>query len=182
MDSIARSAYAPRCKAPMEEKNNVANRNFSIAHDVSRVFKCLTNPDYILARSKAMGELDASCKIAREGDRTSLHITRTVCHEADKLPKLMRRFGLRQTVVIDEQWWDDGEGKAGRFHARPGNLPIELEADLAITPTSTGSELSITQRCRVHVPLIGSTLEPLMLEQRQKDLDQEVAYLREALA
>ena len=160
----------------------MAQRNFTIAHDVSDVFNCLTNPDYIVARSRAMGELNASCRIARDGDRTSLHITRTVCHEAAKLPKMIRRFGLRQTVVIDEQWWDDGEGKAGRLHARPGNLPIELEADMAITPTATGSELSITQRCRVHVPLLGSTLEPLMLEQRQRDLDQEVAYLLEALA
>ena len=105
----------------------MANRNFSIAHDVSRVFKCLTNPDYILARSKAMGELDASCKIARDGDRTSLHITRTVCHEADKLPKLMRRFGLRQTVVIDEQWWDDGEGKAKEKVIDEDMIPTSLD-------------------------------------------------------
>lgn len=160
----------------------MAQRTFAIHRDVSDVFEKLTDPDFIVARSKSMGEIDASCEVEHSDGRTSLQIYRTIIHEADKLPKLIRRFGLKQTVAIEEEWWDQGDAKAGRFEARPGNLPVQLLADITIEPSDDGSVLSITQYCKVNIPLIGAALEPLMLEQRQKDLDQEVEFLLQELA
>lgn len=165
----------------LDEDGPLAQRTFTIDHDVATVFAKLTDPEFIVARSHAMGELDASCDVEQSGGRTLLHISRTVSKDPASVPKVMRRFGLRQTVSMEEEWWDEGEGKAGRFVAHPGNLPVRLEAELKITPLAAGSEYAVTQHCRVNIPLIGTHLEPLMLAQRQKDLDEEVTYLLAAL-
>lgn len=71
---------------------------------------------------------------------------------------------------------------AGHFEATVPRTPGRLDGTYALIGTSTGSRLVVTGRAKVSVPLVGESLEDLVLESMKNLLTLEEAFTADWLA
>ncbi|AKS30622.1 hypothetical protein AFA91_00640 [Mycolicibacterium goodii] len=71
---------------------------------------------------------------------------------------------------------------AGKFDALVPHVPGRLDGTYALSETSTGSELLVTGRAKVSVPLVGGKLEKLVLDFMKNLLTLEEAFTADWIA
>ncbi|KUI29929.1 hypothetical protein AU196_03310 [Mycobacterium sp. IS-1742] len=85
----------------------------------------------------------------------------------DELPPIARKVVPVDLVLTREQHFDpfdDGAARAhGTFAATMPRAPGRLDGRYELSDTATGSRLLVRSRCKVSVPLVGGTLEDLIL-------------------
>lgn len=85
----------------------------------------------------------------------------------DDLPPVARKVMPVDLVITREQHFgpfdDATEQAAGTFSATMPRAPGRLSGRYDLTGTATGCELRVTSECKVSIPLVGGTLEDLVL-------------------
>jgi hypothetical protein len=132
------------------------------------VYGQLTSEEYWIHLSEVYRDLNA---------RTELILFRTGEHGTDiELRQMMLREDMpaaaRAVIPVDmvitrEQHFapfDRAASRAaGRFAATMPHAPGRLDGELALSNTGPGAELRIVSRCKVSIPLMGGTIEKLVL-------------------
>jgi len=153
---------------------------FQFDHDVDSVFQLMTDPDFLVNRSMALGEISATCEVEEKGKRTVVKMTREV--ERDFPSFLARLFRSNQKIEQKETWQNLGAKKRGCYTVEVAGHPVTINARFELAPTDSGSEYTITYLCEAKLPLIGKRVEKYILSQMREGATQELEYLKKQLA
>ena len=89
--------------------------------------------------------------------------------------------GSVQKFSMKESWQPDGDGWLGNYLIEFEGVPGSVAADFKLYPTDDGCVYSITHKPSVNLPLVGKTLEKILVSQVENGCDAEIDYLVEAL-
>ncbi|WP_405233452.1 DUF2505 domain-containing protein [Lentisalinibacter salinarum] len=151
--------------------------------DVESVAALMTDPDFIVDRCLAIGELSAECHADEDADSVTLHTTRVARQD---LPGFLTRLvGEEQTLTVHEVWRnvaDGGEDRyTGRYTVRSAMAPIEIEGRFTLEADGSGSLYEVEHRFRVPIPLIAGRIEKVLRRQITATVEAELAYAAERL-
>jgi hypothetical protein len=157
---------------------------FQYDRPAERVLALLLDPEFVAARSRAMGELDVNVTVRKDGDRVTLVNQRNVKRD---LPSFAAKLFSPVNQVTQTETWQTGPGAAGAkgsYQLDVKGAPVAIKATFELRPTAAGSEWRITFDISARVPLIGGKLESFVLEQTKvgalKELEYTAAQARQA--
>jgi hypothetical protein len=154
--------------------------HYEFEYDVESVFDLLTDPDFLVDRCLALGELEASCNADKDGDGTVLNMTRKI--ERDLPGFLAKMMNPIQTMHVTEQWQPDGEGGwTGDYAFEVEGQPVSIGADFELYPTDGGCCYSIEHRASARIPLVGRRVEKYILGQAEEGCTEELDYAAQLL-
>jgi len=153
------------------------SRRFEAAADT--VAALMTDPDFIVDRCLAIGELSAECHAEEDEDSVTLHTTR-VAHQ--DLPGFLTKLvGEEQTVTVHEVWQRVADGHKGRYTVRTARAPIEIEGRFTLQSDGSGSLYKVEHRFHVPIPLIAGRIEKVLSRQITATVEAELEYTAERL-
>jgi hypothetical protein len=149
--------------------------------DVDTVAALMTDPDFVVDRCLAIGELSAECHADEDGDTVTLHTTRVARQD---LPGFLTKLvGEEQTVTVHEVWQHLGDNRCkGRYTVRTARAPIEIEGRFTLEPEGSGSLYKVEHRFHVPIPLIAGRIEKVLRRQITATVEAELDYAAERLA
>lgn len=101
----------------------------------------------------------------------------------DDLPPVARKVMPVDLVITREQHFDPFvDGALGTFAASMPRAPGRLDGRYDLTDTPTGSRLRVRSHCKVSIPLVGGTLEDLILTNMRHLFDGEREFTTHWLA
>jgi len=140
----------------------------------------LCDPEFVIDRSLAMGDLEAECEVYEEEDVTTVISQRRIVRD---LPGFLQRvFDPVQQVKVVEQWraTDQASWRCQQEVDIEG-VPLKLSAAIEVAPTEAGCCYRIRQSARAKLPLIGGRLESFSINQAQYGVKDDMRYVREHL-
>ena len=154
--------------------------SYEFEHDVQTVYEALTEPQFLVDRCSALGELSAECEVEEDEDGiTTVSLLREI--ERD-LPKMLAKiFDPVQIMDMTEQWRPDGDGWSGSWTMDVRGQPVVISASFELVPTAQGCQYTVTHSAKAKVPLIGKQLEKYILGQTSEGATDELSYLAEYL-
>ena len=154
--------------------------SYEFEHDVQTVYETLTEPQFLVDRCTAMGELSAECEAEEADDGTT---TVTLCREIKRdLPRILSKvFDPVQVMDMTEEWCPDGDGWRGKWTMEVRGQPVVISASFELVPTVKGCQYTVTHSAKAKVPLIGRQLEKYILGQTSEGATDELSYLGEYL-
>lgn len=152
---------------------------YELEHPAQRVFGLLTNKKFLAERLEAVGEDPPVINISKKGGKVEIELNRASRRD---LPKVAAKLvGSVQKFSMKESWQPDGDGWRGNYLIEFEGVPGSVAADFELYPTDDGSVYSITHKPSVSLPLIGKTLEKILVGQVENGCDAEIDYLVEVL-
>lgn len=149
------------------------------ARDVDTVAALMTDPDFIVERSLAIGEISAECETESDGDTVTIRSRRVTRHD---LPGFLTRLvGETQRVTVEESWAATDTDWHGHYTVRSGAAPIEIRGEFALVPHGKGSVYEVRHSFRVPIPLIAGRIEKVLARQITATVEAELAYAAERL-
>lgn len=150
------------------------------AASANKVFEQLCDPDFLVDRCLALGELEAECEVEERGGETVITMRRTV---ERKLPAFLARlFNARQQVELVERWKGKGKNRHGSYTLRVLGQPVRVEATLELRPLAGGGcSYTVNHTARADIPLVGRRIEAFILDQTEDGARAELDYLADSL-
>ncbi len=150
--------------------------------DTERVYALLTDEQFLVDRSIAVGDLEAECDVEDQGDVTVIRRTRKLVRD---LPLLLAKLlNSEQTLKLQEEWRPDADSEGswiGNLVIEVQNQPIKIYADFRLDPTDEGCRYTINHRVRSRIPLVGRRVDKYVLGQTEDRCKREMEYLRSHL-
>ncbi|WP_405222036.1 DUF2505 domain-containing protein [Lentisalinibacter sediminis] len=151
--------------------------------DVDTVAALMTDPDFIVDRCLAIGELSAECHADEDRDSVTLHTTRVARQD---LPGFLTKLvGEQQTLTVHEIWQTVADGRnnryQGRYTVRSARAPIEIEGRFTLEADGSGSVYKVEHRFHVPIPLIAGRIEKVLRRQITATVEAELACAAERL-
>lgn len=148
-------------------------------HDTDSVYELLTDPQFLVDRCIALGELSADCDFEEDGDEVIIRLTREVQRD---LPRVLAKlFDPVQVMDMTERWQPDGEGWSGDWSMEVRGQPVTITAKFKLAPTAGGCRYSVSHRVKANIPLVGGRVEKYILGQTGDGARAELDYLRDCL-
>ena len=147
---------------------------------VEKVHALLTDPKWLEARSRAMGELSASCKAKRSPTGVAVTMQRRLHREMNAI--IAKVLNPDSDIAIEEHWRQDGKGYRGTYALQIVGKPVSATADFELMPQGKGCIYRINHKVKVSVPLIGAVVQKFVLGQVEEGCTDELAYLTKVLA
>ena len=154
--------------------------DFEFEHDVETVYEALTDPQYLVDRNLALGELSAEADVEEDEESTVINVVREV--QRDLPGFLSRLFDSVQVMDMREVWHPHGDGWRGEWNMDVRGQPVSIAASFELVPTSGGCRYSVAHRARAKIPMVGSRVEKYILGQTTEGATDELQYLKDYLA
>ena len=148
---------------------------FSLPATPKTVFEMLTNPDFLTRKI----ELAQSGEYNTSGSAPELRIEVTRTVTAD-LPSMVRKFVGEKLIVKETQNWKQlgADLYQADFGLKIPNAPVDI-AGLISLSGSNQTDVSITAKVKVNVPIFGASAEPHVVETIKKVLLDEQNLCRD---
>ena len=153
---------------------------YNLSYDAESVFELLTDPDFLVERSIACGELSADAEVEADGAKVLISMNREVIRELPKV--LSKMFDPKQTLRMKESWQQIGDNYVGKSEFTIEGQPASLSADMTVKPTDAGCEYAISYKAKANIPLVGGKVEKFIISNCEEAIPKEVAFLEEKLA
>jgi hypothetical protein len=148
-------------------------------HGVEAVHKAMTDPEFLVDRNLALGEISAEYDVAEEGTGTTLTAVREVRRI---LPGVLAKlFDPISVMDVTENWQAKGDGWAGEWKLDVREQPVSVTGLFELVPTSTGCKYSVSHRAKAKIPFMSGQIEKYILGQTTKGATDELEYLRNFL-
>lgn len=152
---------------------------YEFGHSVKQVFGLLTDKNFLAERLEAVGEDPPEINVSKKGKKVELSLKRAARRD---LPKVASKLvGSVQKFCMKESWQPDGDGWSGNYLIEFDGVPGSVAADFELYPTDDGCVYSITHKPKVNLPIVGKTLERILVSQVEDGCDAEIDYLAEVL-
>lgn len=152
---------------------------FTFDQDVNTVFNLITDPDFIVERCVALGEVEADCDVEDYEDKTVVTIRRVVSRD---LPAFLAKlFDTQQTLKMVETWNKDGENWQGEYRVDVEGQPVTVTAKFSLEAKGSGSLYRIQHKAKANIPLIGGKVEKFILGNTESGAGAELEYTQNAL-
>lgn len=152
---------------------------FEFEHDIDAVYEVLTDPQFLVDRNLALGELSAEADAEGDGDSTVLNVVREV--QRDLPGFLSRLFDTVQVMDMKEVWHPHGDGWRGEWNMDVRGQPVSIAASFELVPTRDGCRYSVAHRVRAKIPMVGGKVEKYILGQTTQGATDELQYLKDYL-
>lgn len=152
---------------------------FEFDHDVETVYATLTDPQFLVDRSLALGELNAECEVEEFEEMTTVKMVREIQRDMPRM--LAKIFGGAQVTDMTEEWRPHEDGWRGHWHMTVRGQPVTIEADFQLEPTTRGSRYQVSHRATAKIPVVGRQVEKYILGQTSGGAKDELDYLRSFL-
>ena len=148
---------------------------------VEDVFELLTDPDFIVERSLALGDLESRCKVKRRGEVTVLVSDRKVRRDIPAF--LARIFDPVQSIQVTDTWRpnDDDSGWLCIQEVDIKGQPVSVSAEIELFATDAGCCYQVEPSATARVPLIGGRIEKFSVSQALDGYRADMDYLARAL-
>lgn len=148
--------------------------------DVETVFNLITDPDFLVERSVALGELEADCDVEDYDDKTVVKLRRVVTRD---LPAFLAKlFDPKQTLKMTETWNKDGSDWKGDYSIEVEGQPVSISATFSLSAKGTGCSYQIQHKAKANIPLVGGKVEKFILSNTADGANQELEYAKQKLA
>lgn len=152
---------------------------FDYEQDLQTVLDALTDPEFLVDRCLALGELSAECEAEEDEQGITLNLVREI--QRDMPRALAKVFGSTQVTDMTEQWWPDGDGWSGHWTMNVRGQPVTIKADFALQPQGNGCRYSVSHSAKAMIPLLGRQVEKFILSQTAGGARDELTYLQDYL-
>lgn len=153
--------------------------DFDFEHDVQTVYETLTDPDFLVDRCLALGELSAECDVEEGEEATVIRLEREIRRDVPRF--LEKIFGSVQVTEMEETWRPHKDGWRGEWTLKVRGQPVTVFADFELRSTAGGCRYSVSHRAKAAIPLVGSRVEKFILSQTSDGAADELTYLRDYL-
>jgi len=154
--------------------------SFEFDHDVETVYETLTEPQFLVDRCLALGELSAECDVEEDDNYTTVNLVREISRD---LPRIMAKlFDPVQVMDMQERWQAQGDAWRGDWTMDVRGQPVAISASFELVPTNSGCRYSVTHRVKAKIPLVGKQVEKYILGQSSDGATDELTYLRDYLS
>ena len=152
---------------------------YELEHPADKVFALLTDKKFLAERVEAIGEDPADISVSKKGKQVEIRLNRAARRD---LPKVAAKLvGAVQKFTMEETWQADGDSWSGGYLIEFQGVPGSVGADFELYPTDGGCVYSITHKPKVNLPVVGKTLEKILVKQVEDGCDEEIDYLVEVL-
>lgn len=137
------------------------------------------SPDFYDYRNRTVGAWNLSPVESRTVDGRTVLSQSMNMKAAVPLPAFAQRV-IGNAVRVTQHYEWDPLTQTGTLRVTPAMLPMQLEGRLQILPGPTAAQCRVASHWQVEcrIPLVGSKIEQLLLDDLQRRLEQE----REAIA
>ena len=148
---------------------------FTLSATPKSVFEMLTNPNFLTRKI----ELAQSGEYNTSGSAPDLKIEVTRTVTAD-LPNMVRKFVGEKLVVKETQNWTQlsADLYQAEFSLKIPNAPVDISGQISVSG-GTQTDVSITAKVKVNVPIFGASAEPHVVETIKKVLYDEQNLCRD---
>jgi len=154
--------------------------SFEFEHDVDTVYETLTEPQFLVDRCLALGEISAECDVEEDDDYTTVSLVREVSRD---LPRVLAKlFDAVQVTDMTERWQAAGDGWRGEWTLEVRGQPVTVSANFELAPTASGCRYTVSHRAKAKIPLVGKQVEKYILGQTADGATDELEYLRDYLS
>lgn len=148
-------------------------------HGVEAVHKAMTDPEFLVGRNLALGEISAEYDVIEENDGTTVTGVREVRRI---LPGVLAKlFDPVSIMDMTENWQAKGDGWTGDWTLDVREQPVSVTARFELMPTSTGCSYSVSHQAKAKIPFMSGQVEKYVLGQTAKGATDELEYLRNYL-
>ena len=153
---------------------------FTFSHSTAAVFDLFCDPDFLVQRSTALGELSADAEVDQVGNKIIIKMRREVKRD---LPSFLAKiFNPQQVLSVTEEWLQMGETFVGKSNYVVEGQPVTVTTEMTLKPSANGSVFSITYKAKASIPLIGGKIEKYIISQCEEGTHKECEYAAKRLA
>ena len=151
-----------------------------LSASVDDVFARLTDPAWLEARSKALGELSAKVTVKKAAKKLTLTMKRRVRRE---LPALLASVMPSESdILFTETWASDGAGGwDGELDMQIPGQPVSLSAEFTLAASGKGCVYAIEHEARCSLPFIGSAVAAVARQLVEQGCEDELDHLERSL-
>ncbi|NRB39623.1 MAG: DUF2505 domain-containing protein [Pseudomonadales bacterium] len=153
---------------------------FTFSHPVDDVFDLLCDPDFLVERSIALGEISADAEIEDDGTQVTIKMRREVTRD---LPKILAKvFDPKQVLSMTEEWKQIGEAFIGTAVFLVEGQPVEIKMDMTLKPTEGGCIYTCAYKAKAKIPLVGGKVEKYIISNCVEGTQKECEFAEAKLA
>lgn len=144
-------------------------------HSAENVFDLFCDPDFLVERSMAIGELSADAEVAEDEDGV-IYVTmrREVTRE---LPSVLSKlFNSKQVLDVEEKWYQDGDDFVGHSDYDVQGQPVKVSADMRISPNGSGCLYTVNFKVKADIPLVRGKVEKFIKSNCIDGAEQELKF------
>lgn len=142
--------------------------------DVDTVYRFVTGQENIRKRCEAFGHRNIRIQVEESGGTTIITTTREVDSELPGFAKKL--FHPTNTVTERREWRDAGDSKTCKSHVDVVGTPVQIDSNVTISPSATGSTYDVEFEITAKVPLIRKRLEEFVAKNTMEGMRDEHAY------
>ena len=145
--------------------------------DVDTVFKAFTDPDFLKARSEAIGARNVSVETSEDGGTITVKVIREMPTDA---PSKLKKFIPSWSKAVQTEIWKvtPGGPYMGKAKVEPEGVPASIESRMKLSATDSGALMQIQSEAKSSIPFVGGALANFVGETAQKTLAAEYEYSR----
>lgn len=155
--------------------------------DPDTVFGKFSDRAFLEGRLQAAGGIDPEITELTVGDDGAVKIATKQAIPASAMPSMVATLMPGDPVILRTENWraaaDTVGGYIADFDVVIKNAPATLKGTMTLAPAGAGkSTLTVDGQASVPIPLFGSKIEGVIIEQVGKLLEAEETYTRRVLA
>ncbi len=143
--------------------------------DVDTVFKAFTDPDFLTARSEAIGARNISVDVSEDNGTITVKVTREMPTDA---PSKLKKFIPSWSKAVQTEVWKvtPGGPYMGKAKVEPEGVPVSVESRMKLSAKDGGSLMQIQTEAKSGIPFVGGALANFVGETAQKTLAAEYEF------
>ncbi len=139
------------------------SETLSFGRDVATVLKMFVDPNYRVEKFEKLGFSDIKTLAQNtNGNKFSIKLQYGT-KPSIQLPSFAQKFVSGTMVVEQEDIWHT-DSKTGELNVEVKGMPTKIQAKMKLVETSTGCNLVLDWDVNVKIPLIGSKLEAVLVD------------------
>lgn len=154
---------------------------FKFSHSADDVFDLFCDPDFLVDRSMALGEVSADAEID-EDDNGKVTITMRREVKRDLPSFLAKVFNPQQVINLTEEWQQIGDNYKGKGVFTVEGQPVTVKTDMQLIADGDSSVFSISYSAKAKIPMIGGKVEKFIHGNCVDGTQKEMEFTAERLA
>ncbi len=144
------------------------------------VFEHLADPDFLVDRAMAVGDVEASYEVEEDGDLVTVIAQRTTRTELPGF--LAKMFKPEQDITITERWYGDSQRMEADYEMEIHGQPARVTAKIVLAATGKKTcSYTVSHKAKVDLPLVGGKAGKFLLAETEKVALAELQYLADQL-
>ncbi len=154
---------------------------FNFNQTAEEVFDLFCDPDFLVERSMALGEVSADAEID-EDDKGKVIITMRREVKRDLPSFLAKVFNPQQILNVREEWQQIGSNFIGKGEFTVEGQPVSVKTEFTIKNTDNGCVFTAKYNPKAKIPLIGGRVEKYIESNCFEGVEKEVAFTKTKFA